>query len=139
MIFRPSDSSFGNFRFNGAGIPENAHRCLAAIHARPEGNKDKAARHRDIAVQLSQQRGRNRQHVSKFFGHGRAILSTTGGVSQTAEKLYSGKPFRQVEREQVDHGDSRLSRRLASYAAAAGGAAALDANASGSRPSSSDR
>ena len=38
----------------------NAHRFLAAIHARPQGDKSKAGHHRDMAAQLSIQRRRNR-------------------------------------------------------------------------------
>jgi tetratricopeptide (TPR) repeat protein len=39
----------------------NAHRCLAAIHGRPEGNKSKAAHHREVALQLSQERERKKR------------------------------------------------------------------------------
>lgn len=34
----------------------NAHRCLAAIYARPEGDKSKAGQHRDMVLQVSRQR-----------------------------------------------------------------------------------
>ncbi len=34
----------------------NAHRCLAAVYARPAGDKAKAGHHRDMVMQLSRQR-----------------------------------------------------------------------------------
>jgi tetratricopeptide (TPR) repeat protein len=36
----------------------NAHRCLAAIHSRPSGDKGKAGYHRDVAIDLSRQRAK---------------------------------------------------------------------------------